>query len=212
MRPWFLVAALIVAWFVGAHGATSGCTTVAILREGVVPDRAALEQAAFGTPEPAQAIAVAHEAARLKAMAERRERAFPLGVARLLLSMALVAGCAMAIAGRPGARAFAMQAVVAYALYAGVDYALSRPMRAQWIPEVAAAAAEIARTAPQQAPFADVRFWTWFERMRFGVLELGTMAMTLAALAAPRSRAFFAAAAAEAEGAARRSRDEDEDR
>jgi hypothetical protein len=114
----------------------------------------------------------------------------------------------MAITGRPGARAFAMQAVAAYAVYAGVDYALSRPMRAEWIPEVAAAAAEIARTAPTQAPFADVRFWTWFERMRFGVLELGSMALAFAALAAPRSRAFFAATAAEA---ARRSRGQDED-
>lgn len=208
LRPWFLVAALIVSWFVGAHGATSGCTTVAILREGVVPDRATLEQAIGGAPEPAQAVAVAHEAARLRAMAVRKETAFPLGVARLLLSTALVVGSAMAIAGRPGARAFAMQAVVAYAAYAGVDYALSRPMRADWIPEVAAAAAEIAATAPAQAPFADTRFWTWFERMRFGILELGTMALAFAALAAPRSKAFFAAAAAEAAAAPR---DEDDE-
>ncbi len=197
LRPWFLVVALIVAWFVGAYGATSGCTTVAILREGVVPDRATLEQAIGGAPEPAQAIAVAHEAARLKAMAVQGETAFPLGVARLLLSTALVVACAMAMAGRPGARSFAMQAVVAYALYAGVDFALSRSIRAAWIPEVAAAAAEIAKGAPAQAPFADARFWTWFERMRFGLLEVGTMTLAFAALASPRSKAYFAATAAE---------------
>ena len=208
LRPWFLVAALILAWFVGAHGATSGCTTVAILREGVVPDRATLEQAIGVAPEPAQAVAVAHEAARLKAMAARRELAFPLGVARLLLSTALVVACAMAIAGRPGARAFAMQAVVAYAAYAGIDFVLSRPIRAAWIPEVAAAAAEIAKTSAAQAPFADVRFWFWFERLRFGLLEVGAMGLTLAALAAPRSRAFFAAVATEA---SRTRPDEDED-
>lgn len=208
LRPWFLVVALIVAWFVGAYGATSGCTTVAILREGVVPDRTSLEQAIGGAPEPAQAIAVAHEAARLRAMAVRGETAFPLGVARLLLSTALVVACAMAMAGRPGARTFAMQAVLAYAVYAGIDYALSRPMRADWIPEVAAAAAEIARGAPAQAPFADVRFWTWFERMRFGVLELGTMTLAFLALASARSKAFFAAAAAES---VRQRPDEDEE-
>ena len=108
-----------------------------------------------------------------------------------------------------------MQAVVAYAVYAGVDYGLSRSIRADWIPEVAAAAAEITRTAAPPQPafpdFADTRTWMWMERVRAFVLEVGTMVLALAALASPRSKAFFAVAAVAAEAAARRQGDEDDD-
>src|SRR5690606_6637106 len=77
-----------------------------------------------------------------------------------------------------------------------------------WIPQVAAAAAEIARGSPDQSqlaempPWLDLRspgFWTWFERIRFFVLELGSMSIAFAALAAPRTKAYVDAVANEAE-------------
>jgi hypothetical protein len=211
LRPWFLVAALVLAWFVGAHGAATGCATVAILREGVIPDRTALEGDAAVT-DPHGAVRLAHEAALLRAIAARRDLTFPLGVARLILSTVLVVGCAMAMAGRPGARSFALQAIFAYALFAGVDFALSRPVRADWIPEVAAAAVDIARRTETPAPsifdFRDISVWYWMERIRFGLLEIGSMGLACAALLAPRSRAYFAAVAAE--GARTRRSEEDE--
>jgi hypothetical protein len=208
LRPWFLVATMIIAWFVGVNGVTSGCDSVAILRAGVIPDRAGLERSLGGDGEPAQAVAAAHQAARIKAMVDARETAFPLGVAKLLLSALLVVASAMALAGRPGARAFAIQAVLVYAAFAALDFALSHAMRASWIPEVAAAAAEIARGSPQQAIFGDARIWWWSERARFGILDLATMAAAFFALLAPRSKAYFAAMAATA-SAARRDDDDD---
>lgn len=212
LRPWFLVAAMIVAWFVGVNGVTSGCAVVAVLREGVVPDRAGIERSLGGEGEPAQAVAAAHEAARIRAMVDARETAFPLGVAKLLLSAVLVVASAMALAGRPGARSFAMQAVVVYAVFAAIEFALSRTMRASWIPEVAAAAAEIARGSPQQAIFGDARIWYWSERARFGIVDLATMAAALGALVAPRSKAYFAAMADEvAKRSADKRRDDDDD-
>lgn len=198
---------MIMAWFVGVNGVTSGCAAVTVLRDGVVPGRAEIERSFGGEGEPAQAVAAAHEAARIRAMVDARDMAFPLGVARLLLSAVLVAAAALALAGRPGARTFAIQAVLIYAAFATLDFALSRAMRAEWIPEVAAAAAEIARGSPQQAIFGDARLWYWSERARFGIVDLATMAAALGALLAPRSKAYFAAMAS----AAATRRDDNED-
>lgn len=208
LRPWFLVATMIIAWFVGVNGVTSGCTVVALLRSGVAPDRASIERAVGTEGEPTETFAAANEAARIKAIVEDRDRAFPLGVAKLLLSAALVAASAMALAGRPGARTFAMQAVVVYAAFAILEFSLSTRMRASWIPEVAAAAGELARATPSPLPIDDVRTWWWFERARFGIIDLATMAAALGALVAPRSKAYFAAVARDA--AIKRRDDDDE--
>lgn len=189
---------MIVAWFVGVNGVTSGCGVVALLHSGIVPDRASIERSMGSDGEPTQAFAAVNEAARVRALVEERSTAFPLGVAKLLLSAALVAAAATALAGRPGARSFAMQAVALYALFSIVDFALSGSIRASWIPEVAAAARQLAVGSPSPIPIGDASTWWWFERLRFGIIDLATMAAALLALAASRTKAFFAAMALDA--------------
>jgi len=189
---------MIVAWFVGVNGVTSGCGVVGLLHSGIVPDRASIERSMDSESEPTQAFAAVNEAARVRALVEERRTAFPLGVAKLLLSAALVAASATALAGRPGARNFAMQAVALYALFSIVEFALSGRIRASWIPEVAAAAQQLAVGSPSPIPIGDASLWWWFERVRFGIVDLGTMGAALLALAAPRTKAFFAAMALDA--------------
>ncbi len=199
---------MIVAWFVGVNGMRGGCAVALLLHDGVMPDRAEIERTLGGEGEPTIAIAAVQQAAQIRALVNARDTAFPLSVAKLLLSGLLVVAAAMALAGRSGARSLAIQAVVVYAVFATVEFALSRTMRAAWIPEVAAAAAEIARGSPQQEIFGDARIWYWSERARFGILDLATMAGALLALLAPRSKAYFAAMAA---SAAVKPRDVDDD-
>jgi hypothetical protein len=101
-----------------------------------------------------------------------------------------------------------MQAAAVYATLAVVEFALSGGMRASWIPEVARAAGELARAqaTPSPIPLDDVRIWWWFERARFGLLDLATMGAAILALRASRTKAYFAAMAVDA---ATKRRDDD---
>src|ERR1700753_3761440 len=80
LRPRYLVIAMVITWFVGVQGLTSGLHTAAYLRRGT-------------TPVELDAGAPAHEmveAARLKALSEIPDVAFPLSVAQILLGGLLV--------------------------------------------------------------------------------------------------------------------------
>ena len=113
-----------------------------------------------------------------------------------------------------------MQAVLVYAVFAGVEFALSRPIRDAWVLEVTAAAAEILQDGDGKAffsasspggfeiPIASAGFWYWRERLRLGLFDIGTMALAFAALATARSKAFFDAAA---ESAANARKEEDDE-
>src|SRR5687767_2461782 len=113
MRPWYLVAAMALTWFIGFFGFWSGCTSIEVLRSGSVPEPAVVAQATPGSGDDAVAkmVTEVREAARVRAMIELYDRTFPLSVARMLLGGLLLVTSAMAMAGRPGARSLALQAL-----------------------------------------------------------------------------------------------------
>ena len=38
LRPWYLVAAMVLTWFVGVHGLNLGFSYASFLRSGTMPD------------------------------------------------------------------------------------------------------------------------------------------------------------------------------
>jgi len=166
------------------------------LRRGNVTDIDAAAEAAKNTDDPMQVIAAIHEAARMQAMSEIREITFPLGAAKVLLAALLVVASALAMAGRPGARSLALQALAANAILAAVDYALTKQVRAAWIEAVARSAPKL---SPEQALLVDQKFWWWVERVRFAVFDLGTLCLAALALTRQRTRSYFEAAREAAE-------------
>lgn len=191
---------MLLTWLIGVQGLMSGCSVVMLLRQGSfaeVPTDVSKQDA----EEPLQAIPTVLQAARLKAISEAQNVTFPLNAARLLLSGMLIIMSGLAMGGRPGVRAFALQAVAANALLAIVDYALTRSVRAGWIEAVARAGEMLPRELPQREMMMDHATWWWLERVRFGVFELGAFALAALALTRQRTRDYFDAVAEAAESA-----------
>src|SRR5262245_17859156 len=107
------------------------------LRQGNVADVDTAAAAARNSDDPVQVLMSVQEAARLQAMTEIREMTFPLSAAKLLLAGLLVVASALAMAGQPGARSLALQALTANVLLALLEYALTRHVRAASIDAVA---------------------------------------------------------------------------
>jgi len=195
LRPWYLVAAMVMTWFIGVQSMNAGCDTVRQVRNGAVIEVAAATEAAR-KEDPRQLILTVHDAARAKAAIEMRQVTFPLGVAKLLLAGLLVIASGLAMAGRPGARSLALQALVANVALSVVAYALTRDMRAQWIDAVARAGAALPQVEETEARLLDPHVLWWFERTRLVVLDIGAMLLAAIALTSRRSASFFAAVAA----------------
>jgi hypothetical protein len=200
MRPWYLVAAMLLTWLIGVQGLMSGCSVVTLLRQGSIADVSA-EVGKQETSDPLQTIPMVIQAAQLKAMGEAQEVTFPLNAAKLLLSGMLVIMSGLAMSGRPGVRALALQVVVANALLAVADYALTRSVRAGWIDAVARAGEMLPQALPQRDIVMNHATWWWVARIRFGVFELGVFALAALALTRRRTRGYFDAVAEAAESA-----------
>lgn len=204
LRPWFLVASLILTWLVGMQGMTAGCHWVSFLRGGSVPDTSVAVEEARNAPNETRQFQILSDNAEAQAIAETRERAFPLAVAGILLSGLLVVGSALALAGRPGSPRLLIQALVANATLAVVGFALSSHMRSLYVSGLADSARELAFVRPETfAMRARVAVWA-----RFLIFDVGAMVMAGAALFTRRSKAFYELAARAA--AERRIDDEDD--
>lgn len=178
---------MVLAWLMGMRGATTGAATVSFLTEGSVPTRqAALDEA---TMHPDRGIKVVVAAAQLRAIADHRHTTLPLSLARTILSLLLIAGAAFVISGRRGARSFAGQVIAANVALAVAEFALTYRVRAAWIGEVPALAAELPGLPVDV--FKNGRFWWWAERVQFAVFELGGLLFSLFAVYSKRSRGFF---------------------
>jgi hypothetical protein len=195
LRPWYLVAAMVMTWFLGVQSMSAGCTTLRQVRDGGAVEVAAATEAAQ-KDDPHQLILIVYDAARTKAAIEMRQITFPLGVAKLLLAGLLVIASGLAMAGRPGARSLALQALVANVALSIVAYVLTRDVRAHWIDAVARAGATLPQVEPREAQLLDPRFIWWLERTRLVVLDIGAMLLAAIALTSRRSASFFAAVAA----------------
>ena len=180
LRPRYLVGAMIVTWFVGVQGLTMGLHDASYLRHGssLVTDAA--------TRSPREAA----EVARLKALGEMADIAFPLAAAQILLSGLLVVSSGLAMGGRRGARSLALQAIGAHLAFAAVDYVLTQRVRGAVFDAYARAVAE---TTDLRDPLAFLGFWR--ERILFILFHGATMAVGAFALTRERTKAFFAAVA-----------------
>ncbi len=195
LRPWYLVAALLLTWIVGVYGLMSSCAIVSMLRQGSVADVAA-ELGRQDTGDPLQAFSLVLQTAHLKSVSAAHKLTFPLNAAKLLLSGLLVIMSGLAMGGRPGVRGFALQAVAANAAFAVLDYVLTRNVRAGWIEEVARAGEMLPPALPQREIFSTREFWWWLARARLLVLDLGVPLLAAIALARERTRLYFNAVAA----------------
>ncbi|NUP05160.1 MAG: hypothetical protein HOW73_03765 [Polyangiaceae bacterium] len=196
LRPWFLVAAMILTWLAGVNGTMNGCHTVSFLRQGSVPESSAvLEQA---KADETQGLMLVQRAAEHRAYADAPKRMMPLSIAQVLLSLLLVIVSAMVLAGRPGSRSLALQVIAANTLFVIVQYALTQPIREAWINAVAYDTRQLPfNESGLQLPFFDVRtpaFWWLCTRLGLA-LHLGVLGAAGAALASPRTRAFMDAVA-----------------
>ncbi|MFO0547439.1 MAG: hypothetical protein U0271_03570 [Polyangiaceae bacterium] len=209
LRPWFLVAAMILTWLVGVHGVMTGCGQLAYLRSGTMPDDSvALEQLRTAS-DPTAALWEYAAVADNRALAEHGRVMLPVSIARALLSMLLVAASAMLLAGRPGSRGFAIQVLVANAFFAVIAYAVTAEVRAQFVASMIRAARSV--ELPPNHPFAADESgassaWFWASRARLVVFDLGVLAVAGLAAANRRTRVFVDAVAR----AERRRESEDE--
>lgn len=177
---------MVMTWFIGMYGITAGFETAVYLRQGTMPEM--IEPS--GQPDDAREFV---RIARLRAIAEARQRTLPLAVGEVLLSLVLVAASVMAMAGRPGGSSFVSQALVANAAFAVVEYALTKSVRAEYIDAVARAGpALFAGRVEPAVPFTPVLWWS--ERIKLVVFDVGLLGLGLAAVRAKRSQAYFAAA------------------
>ena len=196
LRPWYLAAVLMLSWFVGVQGVTSGCAQVAYLREGNVPAEVGSTGSVTGEEEGGMAQVIAIEAnARLRSLSDAQAITFPLSVAKLLLAGFLVVASGMALGGRLGGRSLALQALIANALLALVEYRLTGGMRAAWIEAVVRARDGLPSLTPEQLQLMSPSMLLWGERLRLVVLDLAATALAVLALGSRRSRAYFHAAA-----------------
>jgi hypothetical protein len=195
LRPWFLLVAMLTLWLAGVVGVTSGCGTVRYLKEGTMPDDAAALDQARSSAEPTKALQEYAVASQLRAVAVHKRVTMPLSIARVLLSMTLVAAAAMVMSGRRNALSFSLQALGVNGLFSLLSYALTTDVRAQWIGAVVEVAHVLALPPEEAQAFRDPSTWYWFTRAEVLVLQIGVLGAAAAAILSPRSRLYLAAMA-----------------
>ncbi len=200
LRPWYLVAAMLLTWIIGVRGLVGGCGAAAYLHGGTTPDVAAVAREARDQGDPFEFTFLVLEAAQARALCDFQSVTFPLSVAKMLLGGLLLAASAGALGGRPGARGLALQALAATAAFAAIEYALTRGMRGAWIAEVVRAGASLPVDLPERRSLTSPGLWWAAERVRFFVFELGSLALAAVALTRERTRAYFDAVREAAEG------------
>lgn len=199
LRPWYLLATMLLTWVIGVRGLVGGCGAAMYLRDGTVHDVAAVTEQARGQGDPFEFTFLVLEAAQARALSDFHGITFPLSVARMLLGGLLLAASGLALGGRPGARSFALQVLLASAAFASVEYVLTRGMRGAWIEMVVRAGATLPADVPERQSLTSPALWWMAERVRFAVFELGALAAAAVALTRDRSKAYFQAVAQSAE-------------
>lgn len=192
LRPWFLVLAMVVTWLSGVYGVTAGCGTVVYLREGRVPDETFAVADAQAIPDASAAVAAYREGAELRAIAAFGKVMLPISVAQVLLSILLVAASAMALAGRPGSRSFALQTLAANAVFAAVAYAMKTDLRAHWVTATVEAAQHIGGD-PIFGKTSSSLYW--LARARLALFEVGVVGFAVLAMLSKRTTIFLEAVA-----------------
>jgi hypothetical protein len=198
LRPWYLVAAMVLTWFTGVHGLTTGCAYAMYLRDGTVPDVATAANNARGAWNTSDFTAL-RDAAELLAMQASARVSFPLAIAAVLLSGLLVVASGLAMGGRRGARALALQALAANAALLLVTYVLTRNVRGAWIDALMRAADAMPGEASQRPWFLMPGMPLWLARIKLAIFDLGPLLIGALALTSARTKTYFEDAARAAE-------------
>ncbi|WP_437676061.1 hypothetical protein [Sorangium sp. So ce131] len=194
LRPWYLVAAMLLTWLMGVRGFMAGCGTAMYLRGGTAPDVTAVAQQARDHADPFQ-FAIVLDAAKARALSLHRDVAFPLSIGQAILGALLVVASGLALGGRPGTRGFVLQVLVANLAFATVEYTLTRGVRAAWIDMVAQAGALLPPGTPEREGIMNPSVWWTFERVRFVLFELGILGAATLAMTRERTKLYFQAVA-----------------
>jgi hypothetical protein len=130
-RPWYLLAALIAAWLLGAVGLMSGGSVVAFYREDASELRQSLDRDDDYLLNEEERALFRERTERLNDIFERaKKREFPLAVGTLVLGGAMVALAARSMSGREGARGALVQVTLARVGLIGVAFFLTADVRA----------------------------------------------------------------------------------
>lgn len=196
IRPWYLVAAMVLTWIVGVRGLNVGFSYASFLRHGTLPD---MTTAARHLNTMADVLEVGGLEA-LKAMLASARVTFPLAVAEVLLSGLLVVASGLAMGGRRGARNLALQALLANALLAVAAYVLTPSVRAAYIDGVLHAVDTVTLPPPQRDALTNAALIRWVFRIKLVVFDLGVFALGALALTRARTKSFFEAMARATQG------------
>ncbi len=183
-RPWYLVVALLGALFIGAAGALQGWQTFMNYRVAIDPS-----EAASGIADDAdRAAVVARLQSYLQVLDAAKPRAWPLGVAALLLGTAIFFFATRVFAGSRTARNLLVQLVLVQAGVNVADYLLLRDVVEA---ELQFNEAEvIARLPPDPAGRADATHLLGFQRTAYPIaLGLDSLCSVLIVVALTRRRA-----------------------
>jgi hypothetical protein len=185
-----------VMWVAGMLGTMSGCQEIEYLRgDSQLADK--LDRTADEASDPMFRAELVRQRARLEALGQNHDRAFPLATARMVVGMLLVVAAGAAIVGRPGARRLAMQAVAANGLLAVIAFLLLAPVRYASADAVAADAVDEVLGVPQGVTRGDAvaserALALQRERVLTG-LEVAMFLIAFVALTRRRTKAYFEA-------------------
>ena len=185
---------MVLTWFAGVHGLTTGCANAMFLRAGRLPDLSTATQAAKGGKDVMD-FAALMRSAELTAMLSHVKVTFPLSIAEAILGGLLVIASGLAMSGRPGSRSLALQAIAANTLLVLIAYAATQRVRSAWIDVVARAA----MTLPASAPQRDAEALFWATRIKLVLFDLVPLMLAWLALTRQRTKVFFDAAARQTE-------------
>jgi hypothetical protein len=194
-RPWYLTIALYALCIIGASGMSTGCNDLDFLRGSqVLPDiiSKTLE-------EPASSFVrtgMLREKARLEAIAEHHEDSFPVSLARLLLSVVLLAAAGACLLRRGGSRKFALQAIGANAILAIIAFKVLAPVHESMADALAIDAVDNlplkASAIEREHSIEEYRgAFIWLDGVRFIVFELGVFAAIAVTLTRRSSIVFL---------------------
>jgi hypothetical protein len=119
---------------------------------------------------------------------------FPLAVAEVILSGLLVVASGLALGGRRGSRSLALQAIVANALLAIVEYLITPGVRAAYTEGWIRAVATLSVSPEERDVLTNVGLLHWGFRLRLA-LYLGALGLGALALTRARAKGFFEAVA-----------------
>lgn len=191
LRPWYLIAAMMLTWFVGVQGMNEGFTVAAFLRSGTLPAGPAASSGALTMADLKQVAAIE----QLRALLNHVHLMFPLSVAELILAGFLVVASGLAMSGRRGARSLALQAIAANALLAVGTFVLTSGVRAAYIAGVVHAVQSVDLQPEERAILSNPQFYHWVLGLKLVIWDLGTLALGVLALTRARTKVFFEAVA-----------------